>query len=102
MSEVKHTPGPWKTEKGYWYEAHFIVDISGPNQDAIAEVKACGLSSRESVSVIQANARLVAEAPAMYEFLKALMLDTWNFPLGTCEAREAILASIEGRDGAAA
>lgn len=46
------------------------------------------------------DARLIAEAPAMLEFIKSLMLDEWNFPLGTCEARDAILARIEGTGAA--
>lgn len=102
-ARVSHTPGPWKITccMDYWVEhsqpiteaddgfrgvAH-LGDVSWPN-------------SVERQQEWEANARLIAEAPAMYEALKrsADLLDemvewTGNYEL-TAEIR-AILARIE-------
>ena len=67
--ETKHTPGPWKIEKDYPNQI-LIVGIKGtpenmPHIGIIAEV-AKGYWKEE---VIEANARLIAAAPKMYDLI---------------------------------
>ena len=56
----KHTPGPWKVDGTYIYEVE---------QDKIlAEVE----TYNNNELPYEANARLIAAAPEMYEFIKDL------------------------------
>ena len=92
MNTTKHTPGPWKC-----IDPHVI---RGPKNVVVAKT----LDSKEGYEIKQANAHLIAAAPAMYEALKALVeyldtqvqagkLDDWKHVL---VARQA-LAQAEGR-----
>ena len=69
MKTPKHTPGPW-TVKGE-------DTVVGPQGNTIAEC--CGYSIRATdkdqirQGGREANATLIAAAPAMYEALKALV-----------------------------
>lgn len=72
MSETKtHTPGPWRVEasgpqsQGDW---HFW-DVVGPN-GRIATVSAVAQRGPVDMDANEANARLVAAAPAMAEALR--------------------------------
>jgi len=81
MSEVKHTPGPWKLmprevlEDDSVYSTHIV---GGPR-----EVQVCLLESFESAkrahdnpemksAVFEANCRLIAAAPDLYEALESI------------------------------
>ena len=57
MNTAKHTPGPWKC-----VDPHVI---RGPKNVVVAKT----LDSKEGYEIKQANARLIAAAPAMYEAL---------------------------------
>jgi len=92
MNTTKHTPGPWKC-----IDPHVI---RGPKNVVVAKT----LDSKEGYEIKQANAHLIAAAPAMYEALKALVeyldtqvqagkLDDWKHVL---VARQA-LAQAEGK-----
>ncbi len=92
MNTSKHTPGPWKC-----IDPHVI---RGPKNVVVAKT----LDSKEGYEIKQANAHLIAAAPAMYEALKALVeyldtqvqagkLDDWKHVL---VARQA-LAQAEGK-----
>lgn len=92
MNTTKHTPGPWKC-----IDPHVIRD---PKNVVVAKT----LDSKEGYEIKQANAHLIAAAPAMYEALKALVeyldtqvqagkLDDWKHVL---VARQA-LAQAEGK-----
>lgn len=80
MSEnVKHTPGPWHvkraavlTDGGYDYA------ICSADTEVIAE--AFARTSATNWPPAEANARLIAAAPEMYEALKALLghLESWK------------------------
>jgi hypothetical protein len=58
---IKHTPGPWT------YPGTGNV-IGGPDRQRVADVYRDNLSADER----QANARLIAEAPAMVKALRAV------------------------------
>ena len=60
MNTAKHTPGPWNC-----VDPHVI---RGPKNVVIAKT----LDSKEGYEIKQANAHLIAAAPAMYEALKAI------------------------------
>lgn len=87
-TKTGHTPGPWKAEAGYVkHGANLIADCYGENSDQ------------------DANARLIAEAPAMLDELKrglwALMACkaetiTEDERRRVVGALTAILARIEG------
>jgi hypothetical protein len=66
MSDTKHTPGPWKAALigGEW-------NIAAPGD----KYRVASLQSnieRARAGTVEANARLIAEAPAMFEMLKAM------------------------------
>ena len=60
MNTAKHTPGPWNC-----VDPHVI---RGPKNVVVAKT----LDSKEGYEIKQANAHLIAAAPAMYEALKAI------------------------------
>jgi len=71
MNTPKHTPGPWKVEPGInhikvWGER----PKTGPS--LIAEVRNEGTAHSTSGAREQANAVLIAAAPAMYDALREL------------------------------
>ena len=89
MSTPKHTPGPWVVH---------TFTISG--KEKLEVLDATGTNA-----CVQANAHLIAAAPAMYEALKGMvsMYDSLNksnkhdgaCPCYHCQAR-ATLAQAEG------
>lgn len=94
----KHTPGPWRTRKEK--RSTLVCDEYGNQIALIRPVKKYGIEGDT-----EANARLIAEAPMMYEALKDLYV--WH--TGGCKINEscqcgqcltcrvrALLARIEG------
>lgn len=78
---MKHTPGPWVTDNG----GDAFYGVFGPNGGALAYLLDCapgvqwqsailpmdaGMTMRERFSIHEANATLMAAAPAMLEALK--------------------------------
>lgn len=84
-AKAKHTPGPWFIEKDSWLKGH--VSIGTKNHGAmiqvIAEMDWDGSKKEKNMSnpvyarwvernkVLQANARLVAEAPELLELVSS-------------------------------
>lgn len=100
----KHTPGPWSVDNTDIYL--ITSDRDGEAVCEIAEREIVGQSGtwETNVSVMDANAHLIAAAPAMYEALQTLVeylsaqvpadtLDDWKHVFA---ARQA-LAQAEGR-----
>lgn len=82
----QHTPGPWKVEDGI-----FVV---GPDRVSIFG----GASTKRSDDVCEANARLIAAAPEMFEYLCNLAR-VWAMSQGenaTLDILRALLAKVEG------
>ena len=95
---TKHTPGPWYP---HYAKADHCLSSSVWGQEPGNQVAVIGGKSLEAMN---ANAHLIAAAPAMYEALKALVeyldtqvqagkLDDWKHVL---VARQA-LAQAEGQ-----
>ena len=92
----KHTPGPWYP---HYAKADHCLSSSVWGQEPGNQVAVIGGKSLEAMN---ANARLIAAAPAMYEALKASLL---AIPDGMtsntspiCQQIRAALAQAEGRD----
>lgn len=75
----KHTPGPW-----------IITEIGTIEDDSHNPVQICAISPRNR----EANARLIADAPEMYDLLKDLLPKLAAHGMRTDEVR-AILARID-------
>ena len=92
MSQAKHTPGPWTV-----VEAHSYTQVRATDK-GIADI----FDQRDQGSTVQwrhheweANARLIAAAPWMYEALEAILDADGNLLEIEAIARTAI-AKAEG------
>lgn len=87
MNTAKHTPGPWNC-----VDPHVI---RGPKNVVVAKT----LDSKEGYEIKQANAHLIAAAPAMYEALTNLLKMVEDGDYTTIELNEAraALAQAEGK-----
>lgn len=106
---MKHTKGPWKTEENSIASAH---DLHGDNvwigtihkdHHTAGERPSQGFPGNDEA---KANARLIAESPAMYDALKRLLSDvgdqqdshsTTCCTCGRCLAFK-VIAKIEGKE----
>lgn len=78
---AKHTPGPWKTRKGF---GHGEIDVFHPTRKvkkpfvptelAIVQIND---DTKESIAESRANARLIAAAPDLLECLVHLADRDW-------------------------
>lgn len=66
QNETKFTPGPWFTKREGWSTVYVEARIDG---GMIQEVAACGPTDAGQDQQ-QANARLIAAAPDLYEALE--------------------------------
>lgn len=95
MNTSKHTPGPWVVN-----EEERMVEAQLPNLRNEYE-HICDLRGGIRGQINIANANLIAAAPAMYEAIKALIVE-WNRH-GCCDSRDVVyraeqaLAQAEGK-----
>lgn len=84
MNTQKHTPAPWRVERGNPSPTTGEWMIAGGIPGYLAEVRDCGSGD------VSANARLIAAAPDLLEALKACLwrLDSHD-PQSVPEARIA-------------
>lgn len=88
MANAKHTPGPWNLV--WWGNETYPYPLSILANNDGAWVTRGGTVSSE------ANARLIAAAPAMLEALKAWVEELdGTFPFDTLEPTKALIALIE-------
>lgn len=67
-----HTPGPWvATSDPFHFDSK--TDVADEHGGMVASM--CGQNPARSVWEMEANARLVAQAPAMLEALRAFVSD---------------------------
>lgn len=102
----KHTPGPWepkRIESQRW-------EIDAPNGDptighklwqGLAAVYGCDDMSAAGAQVAEANARLIAAAPAMLTMLRELRecAEYWSeydVPLGIVERLDSVIKQAAG------
>lgn len=70
-----HTPGPWVISKVIKHGARCYRTIRQEGKFKLAEVFAfneCATGTKEGKAEDEANARLIAVAPEMYEILQAI------------------------------
>ena len=65
---AQHTPGPWSLQK-----YTFGYDIRGPHGEDLGSVNVSDGADEPEFYPADANARLIAEAPALLEVLKAAL-----------------------------
>jgi len=101
--KMKHTPGPWSV----WNYGESAIDVAvGPIKGGVAVAQivctdAHGIATPDAMSAGEANAALIASAPALLaqrdklrEALQALLKD-WNSRTG--DYRNTHPASIQAR-----
>lgn len=98
MSKAKHTPAPWPYEGG----DNASIDIILPNDTTITVDRQSRYTGKYVIErkEMEANARLIAASPEMYELLKSFISavptdGTWNY--AACVDRAIhIIKKIEG------
>lgn len=108
MSATKWTPGPWVWRYDNWLvgaDGESVLEAS--DNGASYGMHSCVISHHYAPAVAAANKRLIAEAPAMAEALRALVawksaIDKLAPELGgllvSIYQAEALLARLEGRE----
>lgn len=74
MEVSKHTKGPWRVAKHSWYDT-YILDSSNMVvcKLELEDCTGCSIEALEALEAVQsANSRLLAAAPMMYMYLKAV------------------------------
>ena len=96
MSQAKHTPGPWLTDRNNVHTGQIATIHHCLNNnwvevwtDKWAET---GLGEAEQ----EANARLIAAAPELLEALQALLAESVYESMATATARAAIAKATGG------
>lgn len=82
-----HSPGPWRIGdpvRGYKF------CVYSEDRDAVADVPDTTCTG----TLAQANARLIAAAPELYELLSSIENDDNSIPAGLWERIQRTLASI--------
>lgn len=94
---TKHTEGPWKKAErlnGPWWHISAESSGLGPGQGRQAVACVHGVSKRGAkayAEMFEANARLIAAAPTMYEYIASSASN------GCAEARKIMEAINAGR-----
>lgn len=70
MSEAKHTPGPWATDEDDHDAPYQDIKIEAGKHHTICTVWIDDAPVRDFNAEQQANARLIAAAPELLEFVK--------------------------------
>lgn len=74
---VKHTPGPWHYDDGQGGKYFPIVKLGGPPDSPHGiTINDCRGKNGGDIHELQANARLIAAAPALLDALESLALMT--------------------------
>ncbi len=100
----KHTPGPWKMERGGGHAGPRIVGsesihVAGEQRDllghssAVRSAKVCELEGSMDLPGPAANARLIAAAPDIFELLQAT-LKAWRSTGDSSEEFEVAMGMI--------
>lgn len=97
---MKHTPGPWISHKApiVGGKYGFVIQHKQHRGISIATLFP-GISTDRIEEIAEANARLIAEAPAMLEALRRVMSgieEVGSVSTGARKEITAILARIDG------
>ena len=105
---AQFTPGPWVIEKGWNGDRPTITAKVSKTQVIDNRGLIADLEHTPFIEHAQANATLIAAAPAMYEALQALLALIGNEDLpdngelsgaSICDFARSALAQAEGRQG---
>ncbi len=97
MRKQAHTPGPWRVD-GYEIRADFIMtDDTSRSNGRIAITQDYGQEEHSCppYSQCRANARLIAEAPAMADAWRSMLLGDLQAEREALKEARAILARID-------
>lgn len=83
MSEVKWTPGPWWLEEDFDHIGgvdHRVFVVNGPLPSGPVFCGIARIPAPAGDEMLEANARLIAAAPELFEALKVAMtwIDNWS------------------------
>lgn len=100
----KHTPGPWKVERigieRGRTERGMLFRIDAPDACHVRDSQIAVLYPKRQFEDAEANARLIAKAPELYEALRNLLTvenKSWAAYIRTeFAAARALLAEIDG------
>lgn len=94
MASPKFTPGPWPMKNTGDGKRIIIGEglVEGPNGYEVAEV----YSDDCPREVAEANARLIAAAPDLYDFVATIENDDGKIPDWLWKKRNALLARARG------
>jgi hypothetical protein len=96
MSQAKHTPGPWLTDRNNVHTGQIATIHHCLNNDWVEvwtdKWAETGLGEAEQ----EANARLIAAAPELLEALQALLAESVYESMATATARAAIAKATGG------
>lgn len=69
MSKAKYTPGPWTTDEDDHDAPHQNIKVKAGKHHTVCTVWIDDAPVRDFNSTQQANARLIAASPTMYEYI---------------------------------
>jgi len=75
MIDTKHTPGPWEIRADPCHYDSFTTVVAGIGEQRKGQLRELivEVGGWANIEVAEANARLIAAAPAMYELLSDIM-----------------------------
>jgi hypothetical protein len=100
METIKHAPGPWTYHLGRGANPRLHIQTSAGYQIASTTELSKHPAAQEENDGRLANARLIAAAPELLEFIKAMLGDAERdeFALDVfCEQARAAIARTKGK-----
>ena len=94
MIEVKHTPGPWTTDEDDHDAPHQNIKVKAGKHRTVCTVWIDDAPVRDFNAEQQANARLIAAAPELLEYLQYAV---WAHP--ELEKNEKLMVVIAKATG---
>lgn len=97
---TRYTPGPWSLEKSFYHDYFNLVSKDRDSYIGSVNFPEYEKSSEIRLDEAQANARLIATCPEMYEALKTalLALESGHDGPNIKAKLRAAIAKAEGRD----
>jgi hypothetical protein len=98
MIKTNFTPGPWLIADDYSNDVGgFIPILTNQEWDGmpwVAEAKGTNVSPAKNSEEVMANAKLVAAAPDMFEFIATLENDDKKIPAWLWKKRNEIIKKV--------
>lgn len=97
MIQTKFTPGPWFLDPLWSQDGNYYPILSKKEWNGncwIAEAKGDNVSPAKTNEEIMANAKLIAAAPEMFEFIATLENDDKKIPDWLWKKRNEIIKKV--------